>query len=30
MLILGRMLNVLPPTLDIAQYQQLKQETLRI
>ena len=23
------MLNVLPPTLDIAQYQQLKQETLR-
>jgi hypothetical protein len=30
MLMLGRMLNVLPPTLDIAQYQQLKQETLRI
>lgn len=27
--LLGRMLNVLPPTLDIAQYQQLKQETLR-
>jgi len=26
---IGRMLNVLPPTLDIAQYQLLKQETLR-